>query len=512
MRRSLFISLHLTAAIGRLDAQPPAILQNGLFNSASHMAGSLPGAALAPGSRFAIRGVRLGTDVRTTIVTVQSGGRGMTARLLAVSASEVEGILPVTLMPGEATATVTRGGESSQAFAFRVAPMAVGLFTANRLGWGPADMAKPTGAKPSLAPGVVARLRATGIGTGLRLRLFVGGRPSPTVSATSKSNQPGMDEIAFRVPDGVEGCYVPVYAQTPEGLVSNIVTLPIMRGGGACAPPEGWPTPGLQSALVLLSRFSLLLETRPGDWEAHDQEYIEASFAAGSGSPLVAPIHLLPPTGTCTGSAGVYQSGGGFAELAGLGFEASGARGLDAGEEIAVASAGGKLNLVAGPEGFYRARISKRSTKPFLLPGELQISSQGGSAVGPFAATVRAASPLTWKNREQLAVVDRRKGLTVEWSNADPRRPVLIVAIGVDRLSTAAYACLCVAAAGTGNFTIPAAMLANLPATSSEAGLPHGLLLLTQSTSGGYAQFQARGIGSGTVMYLTGSGRSVSFR
>ncbi len=483
------------------------------------MAGSLPGAALAPGSRFTIRGVRLGTDVRTTVVTIRSGGRTTAARLLTVNDMEIEGILPAAIQPGDATATVTRGGESSQAFSFRAAHMALGLYTTNRLGWGQADLARPAGAKPSLAPGEVARLRATGVGTGLQLRLFVGGRTASILSAAPKANQPGMDqpgmdEIVFRIPDGVaQGCYVPVYAQTPEGLVSNIVTLPVARGGSACTPPEAWPVPGLQSGLVLLSRFSMLLETRPGDWETNEHETIQATFVTGNGSALVVPLHLLPPAGTCTGLPGVYQSGGDTAALLGLAFEASGARGLDAGQEIAVTGAGGKLNLVAGPDGFYRVRLSRRSTKEFLLPGDLQIASPGGTAVGPFTATARIAGTLAWKNREQLAVVDRRNGVRVEWKDADPRRPVLIIALSVDRLSTAAYACLCVAQPeAAGAFSIPAAMLANLPATSGDAGLPHGLLLLTQSARGGFARFQARGIATGTVLYLSGSGRSVSYR
>ena len=510
MRRSLFI---LAVAIGGLEAQPPAILQNGLFNSAGRMPGSLPGAALAPGSRFTIRGVRLGADSRTTIVTVRAGGRSAAARLLAVSATGIEGILPAALPPGDATATVTRGAESSQAYSFRVAPMAVGLYAANRLGWGPADLARPAGSKPSLAPGEVARLRATGIGTGLHLRLFVGGRPAPVLSVTPKANQPGIDEIVFRIPDRTAtGCYVPVYAQTPAGLVSNIVTLQVARGGGACTPPELWPVPAPRSGLVLLSRFSMLLETRPGDWESHEHESIEAAFVAASGSPLLAPLHLLPPAGACTGLHGVYQPGGGIAELMDMAFEASGARGLDAGDEIEVAGAGGKLNLVAGPEGFYRARLSRRSTKAFLLPGGLQLASPGGTAVGPFTAAVRAADPLTWNNLAQLAVVERRKGVQVEWKDADPRRPVLIVAVGIDRLSTAAYACLCVAPAGARAFSIPPAMLANLPPTGAGAGIPHGLLVLAQSASGGFARFQAGGLDSGTVLYLSGSGRGVTYR
>jgi hypothetical protein len=254
----------------------------------------------------------------------------------------------------------------------------------------------------------------------------------------------------------------------------------------------------------------MLLETRPGDWNIQDHESIEATFAGGAGAPLVVPLHLLPPAGACTGLSGVYEPGG--AALAGIAFDASGAPGLDAGEEIEIAGPAGKLNMVGGPEGFYRARISRRSTQPFLVPGEYRISAHGGSAVGPFVTTVRGAQPLTWKNREQLAAVDRRQGVSVEWQNADPHRPVLIVALSVDRLSTAAYACLCAAPPGAARFAIPAAMLANLPATQADAGLPQSLLLLMQSATGAYARFQTRGLPGGTVMYLAGTGRSVTYR
>ena len=351
------------------------------------------------------------------------------------------------------------------------------------------------------------------MGSGGGLRLFMGGRPTAILSARPKAEQAGVDEIVFRIPrDVAEGCYVPVFAQSAEGVVSNVVTLPVARGGTACAAPEDWITPGLQSGVVLLSRFSMLLEIRPGDWNIQDHESIEATFAGSAGAPLVVPLQLLPPAGTCTGLSGIYESGSGGAALAGMAFDAAGARGLDAGDEIDIAGPAGKLNMVGGPKGFYRARISRRSTQPFLVPGEYRISAPGGSAVGPFAATVRAAEPLTWKNREQLAAVDRRQGVSVEWQNADPHRPVLIVALSVDRLTTAAYACLCAAPAGAGRFAIPAAMLANLPATQADAGLPQSLLLLMQSPTGAYARFQTRGLPGGTAMYLAGTGRSVSYR
>src|SRR5713101_4075573 len=119
MRRALFIVAMAGAAVTR--GQPPAILQNGIFNSASRMPTPLPGGFIAGGARFTIRGVRLGSDVRITTVTVQAGARSFRARLLAVNPREIEAILPRAVPTGEATITVSREGETSRPFPIRVA-------------------------------------------------------------------------------------------------------------------------------------------------------------------------------------------------------------------------------------------------------------------------------------------------------------------------------------------------------------------------------------------------------
>ena len=484
------------------------------------MPGSLPGGSIAPGSRFLIRGVRLGNALRATTVTVRSGAHSSVAQLLGVTPREIEAILPRMLPEGEASLTVSRGGESSTPILFRVARSALGFYSVNHLGWGTAVAERVSGSQRrrlavgnSAAPGDVVALTATGAAAGSHFRLFLGRHSAPILSAGPKANQAGNEELLFRVPNGTpEGCNVPVYAQGDQGAVSNIVTLPVARGGAACVVIPAWPVPTDPMGIVVLSRFSLLLERRPADWSAEDHEAGEAIFAAGTNGPLVMPFSLLPPAGTCTGLSGIYEPGSASAILSGLAFDASGAKGLDAGDQIEILGPAGRLNLVAASDGVYRSRISRRSPQTFLAPGAYRISSQGGAAVGPFAAELRAIDPLRWKNREQLAEVNRRQTITVEWNGADPQRPVLIAAVSVDRLTTAAYACLCVAPQGATSFAVPSAMLANLPVTQRSPGLPLSMLVLMQTATGGYAQFRTQGVPSGSVLYVSGSGRAVTVR
>ncbi len=460
--------------------------------------------------------------MRAATVTVRYGARSSVAQLLAVTPKEIEAILPRILPEGDASLTVSRDGESSAPFMFRVANSALGLYSVNHLGWGAAAAEKisgshrrPLGVGNSVAPGDVVALTATGSAAKRAPTSSFPGRAlgAMILSAGPKLNQPGIEELLFRVPKGApEGCNVPVYTQSEQGVVSNIVTLPVARAGAACVSNPAWPAPADPMGIVVLSRFSLLLERRPEDWSAEDHEAGEAIFAAGTNGPLVMPFSLLPPAGTCTGLSGIYEPGSASAILSGLAFDASGAKGLDAGDQIGIHGPAGRLNLVAASDGVYRSRISRRSPQTFLVPGAYRISSQGGTAIGPFAVELRAIDPLRWTNREQLADVTRRQNVTVEWKDADSHRPVMIAAVSVDRLTTAAYACLCVAPSGAASFVIPSAMLANLPATQRSPGLPLSMLVLMQAATGAYAQFRTQGLPRGSVLFLSGSGRAVTVR
>ena len=111
---------------------------------------------------------------------------------------------------------------------------------------------------------------------------------------------------------------------------------------------------GAQSGLILLWFFDLL-DGAGLDWEAQEDEGIEATFAAGSGGPLVVPLHLLPPAGTCTVWLAFTNRGGGASLLMESCFRRfGGARPGCKRRDSGGRAVGGKLNLVAGRKGFYR--------------------------------------------------------------------------------------------------------------------------------------------------------------
>ena len=68
-------------------AQPPAILQEGVFNAASHMPPSLPGGGIAPGSRFLIRGLRFAPDSKIELAD------GSDTLIRSSAAEEIEAVL-----------------------------------------------------------------------------------------------------------------------------------------------------------------------------------------------------------------------------------------------------------------------------------------------------------------------------------------------------------------------------------------------------------------------------------
>ena len=471
---------------------------------------ALPGGLIAPGARFTIRGVRLGTAGQTA-VNVQWDSHQARAQLLSVSSNEIEGILPLTVPSGEAMITVASAILTSRPFPIRVADSAPGLYSANRRGWGPAA------GTHSAVPGRRVTLLATGLGHGRSAKLEIGGRVvAHILSAGPKAGQPGIEEIAFMLPGDVpEGCYVPVVAATPSGVVSNVVTLSIARPGHMCLTPKDWPQPSLNSvpvtAILMLSRFSMLIEARPGDPQVSEQDNAAGLFLSGPPGAPILPIHLQPPAGTCAAMAGEYHPGDSFARLLGLSQDAPAGRGLNAGE-ITILGPPGSRVITAWTPGFYSQPLSgarvKGSAQPYFVPGEYRITGGGTESVGAFSLRLTAAAPLVWRNRGSLGEIVRARGATVAWSGAARDQPVLVIAAGVDRASTAAFACWCVANPSTGQFTLTPAMLANFPAT--EPGLPLAFLALAQAAT--LAAIEATGIDRGMGLFLAGSARTVRYR
>lgn len=496
-----------TALCVHAQAEPPAIFQNGVFNSASRFPRTLPGGVIAHGARFTIQGVRLGANGRTK-VEVRTGERVHLAQLLNVSGSAIEAILPATVPPGDATVVVIVDGKPSAPAAIRVGMSAPGLYTVNQLGWGAVSQPR------TAAPGDTVVLAATGQ-RGTVADVFVGER-SVKAAVRSKAGSAGIEELTFVLPRDVpEGCHVPVYTKTGD-LVSNIVSLRVARRASdksSTCRESIWPSTQGDNATVVLYQIILTLEINAGDPQSNIEEHATAVFSA-AGSP-VPPIRVLPPSGTCSGAAGTYQSGQASRMLYGLNLDLPGGRMLDAGRQLEVSGHASTRKLTARSPGFFSQSLAPRADRsahppPFLFPGDYTISGSGGTAVGAFQAQLHVGTPLVWIGREKFSQVDRKKGAELKWAGEDPRQPVIVSALSIDRSSSAYFLNLCVVPPGAKQFTIPPAILANLPATEDGPGVPLSYISVLQSPTGSMTGIHGSGV-TGVAIYFGGGGRSVFF-
>lgn len=517
----------LCAAVGIASAQrvaPPAIGQNGAVNAASRIPPTLAGGNLAPGAQFTITGVRLGSLGHTS-VTFSHGGVTLAAQLIAVSAERIDAIVPGSAPLGEASLVVTVDGQASTPFPVHIEASNPGLFSANGSGWGPGaiDNLDSRGARRANSiinpahPGERVILRSTGLGSKKLIRMIVGGRVI-TAEAVVRGRRPGEEEIAARLPaDAPQGCYVPVYLLAAPERASNVVTVSIRSGGGPC---EAGAAP-----LFDASRIGVAVVTRSrtlGRRAKRESIYDEASvtFAGKDSSPVLSPLLLLPPPGSCTAYSGSFQQNTVLTEsITDALVQQLEGRGLDAGPALTLMQ-GSDVRSIShehGIAGFYRGHLGnsaggRRSLPLFLEPGEFTLSSAGGKDVGPFTVRFTGPTPFEWTNRDDIAVVDRTHALAVRWDRGRPGGVIVILATNVDQITTAIGTVLCAARAADGRFDVPAALLANVPASRTLGGIPYDQLFVAQLPGGPFNRIQASGIRDGMVVSIYSFAKFVEYR
>ncbi len=495
--------------VGGLRAQPPAIHQERVFNAASHIPPSLPGGALAPGSRITIEGLRFGAAPR---VNLEAQGKEFAVRVLSASPERIEALLPDSLPPGSGSLTVDNQDGRSRPFPVRLAPSSFGIFSANGKSWGPA--------KPAEAPAGRVAILGTGLGADMKIAVFVGGKQARVVTAAPLEGQPGIDRVEFEVPAGAPtGCFVPVVARTPEGAVSNTVSI----ASGPCASSASLPiesaAAGDAAALLFLARFV--------DWiKPYSASPVEFTQDIGAGifapvsvlRAVLNPWRLMPPPGTCTAYTGRFYGDPGETTLPGFFSGFVGASGHDAGPFLSVIGPRGEARVPrrADTHGFYEGQIGvdKALMHPgpplFLTPSEYTVEWPGGPDVPHGQVRIRLARPFSWTNAHAVETVDRGAGVTVAWRGVPRGQRMGIFAVSVDPQSTALGACFCLARADDRHFTIPALMLANLAKTPDEPGLPMSLLVLAPLPE--LQQFAVPGAAHGLALATNVQARSVTYR
>ncbi len=118
---------------------------------------------------------------------------------------------------------------------------------------------------------------------------------------------------------------------------------------------------------------------------------------------------------------------------------------------------------------------------------------------------------ITWTNRDQIVNVDRSQPLNLTWTGGGLNDRILIAGFGVDLPNDSTSMFGCVAPKGATSFTVPAAMLANLPATRPNLQSKSVIYVTDLSTSGS-STFTPSGMDMGVAMFMYASGKTVVFQ
>ncbi len=480
-------------------AQPPAIGQNGVMNAASLTPPTLPGGVLARGARIYVDGVRLGGRI-----LIAHESRTAEAQVIAADSSRMEAIVPAGAPLGSAELRVQNDGGTSAPFPVIIVEAAPGLYSQNGQGWGPAR------GGIQARPGQRIVLEATGSG-GASPHIFVGGLEAKVI-AVLPSRANGIEQLEIETPPKApEGCFVPVYAQSGDGVPGNVVTVEIRSGNGACKtsiPQPSEPRVGL----VVISRTAGLSENGRETWTDDDAL---AAFVAKERGPAITPGLIAPPVGTCTAYTGSSQTRGAVTgSLSGAIVAQLGGRGLQVGPALQakLGDVSRVIPVTPGAPGYYRAPLGttvSRLRPLFLDPGSLTLIAPGGRDEGAFTAQVDAPEPFEWVNRDEISEVRRDQPLSLRWSPGRRGQVALILATNTDPQTTAHAAALCVADAAGGGFTIPAALLRKFPRSPGVPGQPvHQLAIAMINVT----DAKADGLDALRVISAYVSGRIVPYR
>jgi uncharacterized protein (TIGR03437 family) len=491
----------------------------------------------------------LPTTLDNTSIKVTSGGTTVDAIMIYTTPGQVAAILPSNTPVGSGTLTLTYNGQSSSAVPVQIVPTSFGAFTQNQGGSGPAVIQDyvsatelPVNSLLSPAyPGQTVILWGTGLGpvsypddgatqpanmqAALNVQVWVGNQQA-TVSYAGRSGCcAAIDQIVFVVPQGVQGCYLPVAVQAgTAGVVGNIPSMAVAPSAGAgCSDADSINSSDvtkLQSAgsvklaSVNLTHIALSL----GQLGSVFSDVATGIFGSYSQAQLSASLGLTqsPSVGSCTISQ--------FLGLNPIPVDPIKPTPLDEGSALSISGGSGTKAIPSTSTGFYSATLggvplseilSATAQPAYFSPGSYTVSGSGGSAIGSFSAGFTVPAALS-SNASTITTIDRSKDLTITWSGAGQNEFVAISgtasvggALGPSSTSPG-NVFLCIAPASAGTFTLPSIYLQTLPPSpAGGSAIPNSFLLVgTQSNP---VNFSASGLDDGYLTYrsLVGGGVTI---
>lgn len=519
-------SVVLSAVVSNASYAPPGSVNEGIALGSIFAAF---GSNIAPAEFWQVSAFPIpATTPGGTSIAVTVQGTTVSALPIYTTPSQVGAILPSNCPLGDGTVTVTYKGQTSAAVPIRVVRNDFGIFTQNQQGSGPAvinnvnsetDRPLNTVRAPARS-GQVLILWGTGLGpiaapdggappTGdlsVDLEVWVGGKQATVLYRGRSGCCAGVDQISFKVPDGVAGCYVPVMVKA-GGTVSNFASLAIAAAGANCSIP-GWSE---DDGAILRSASPLRLGAVSfTGLKARPIGYMGAEGMLARMQPALLPDFGLPAPGSCT----VLTARGGK-----LGSDEPdtlyqvGISGLDAGPLLTVVSPlyGEDLPVQFDVTGHYY--IFRRGVSYFegwRSGGYTIHNGNGGTEVQSFRVSVDLPPQMSWINLGSIGgQISRSQPLKVTWFSGT-QDGVIVVSGGAatdatredDRVS-AGFTCTEVVSAG--EFTIPASILQMLPkaATRGYVTVLHRLTATRFAADGldGLFFIYRNGIRAGTVTW-----------
>ena len=117
-----------------------------------------------------------------------------------------------------------------------------------------------------------------------------------------------------------------------------------------------------------------------------------------------------------------------------------------------------------------------------------------------------------WTNRDAILNVSRAKSLVLNWNGGAPEASTIIVGYSVDMPTNSGAIFACLAPPGSVTFSVPADVLANLPAARARAIQSRAILFVEQWNMTSQQAFVVAGLDVAELLSVLANGKTVSFQ
>ena len=541
----LFAAPLILAAAG---TPPPTITQ--VSNAGSWRTAGLSASGIAQGSIFTILGNNLGPSTCASPTTPPQPTQlcnvtiAVTVNSTSVApyiydmfyGTYISAILPSLTPTGNGTITVTYNNQTSSAYPIQVVATAFGTFTANSQGLGQASVTDWPNYNlntiiHTLHPGDTAILWGTGLGpiSGSDAdtppvgnigspTVYVGNTPvtagSGLLYAGRSGGWPGLDQINFTVPQGVQGCYVPIAVETAGGI-GNIGTIAVSAPGtNTCSDSVMGQdlitklASGSSVNFAYLRLVSINLRFNG----------LAVSGALGNGDYARATFSGFTPQTAFNANYGVSS---GYCIAGPYDVDDQSTAQLDAGTGLSLSgplSAPGPITPDYPGGGYYYLLLNQNINKFLFSAYQYTISGPGGAAVGTFSVADTTQIPSAQLSGGVTSQsFSRSNDLTLQWTfsnTALQNAPVILGGASFSSDQSLVGEFECSLPAGTQKFTVPAWVLSTLPPTGmSKQGaetIPLGYLWVGQYNNP--TTFSTQGLDRGIFTDIFFQGSLVTFQ